>query len=241
MYWGCERRGGCYRNLLTSSPLFAAFLALAAVYFFWGTTYLGIRVALEGLPPLVLVSLRFTSSGIILLCAAFFLKAHIPRGRELWRTALNGMGTLAIANTCLTIAEQWVPAGLAALFVTTSPFWMLGVDALIPGGETFRPRLLWGMMIGLGGTLLLLIPDSSSRGAPSGYLLGFAILQLGNLGWSAGSILQRRLPTRAHPIVAGAVQQLATGLLYAAPAYFFQGDRVVRLSSLVALLPRWSL
>ena len=139
---------------------------------------------------------------------------------------MNGFGTLAIANTFLVISEQWIPAGIAALFVTTSPFWMVGMESLIPGGEKFRPRVLWGMGIGLLGALLLLLPDEGQTGLKPGYLAGFLILQLGNLGWSAGSILQRRLPTRAHPIVAGAVQQLATGLLFALPAYFLQGDNV---------------
>ena len=69
---------------MTRHPSFRAYAALASVCFFWGTTYLGIRMALESFPPLMLVSLRFSVSGAILLAAAFLRGAHLPKGRELW-------------------------------------------------------------------------------------------------------------------------------------------------------------
>ena len=74
-------------------------MALAAVCFFWGTTYLGIRVALETLPPATLVALRYLISGSVLLGASWAVRAHIPTGRELWLTALFGaiiLGMMAL-------------------------------------------------------------------------------------------------------------------------------------------------
>lgn len=202
----------------------AAWVALLCVYFFWGTTYLAIRVAIETTPPVVLVAIRFTISGTLLLLASRWKGEHIPglRDPEFWRTALCGLGTLAIGSTCLSVAEQWIPGGLAALFVTTAPFWMIGVDALVPGGERFHKPVLWGMLLGLAGVLLLLLPSGTGGGEAmtSKVIVAFLVLQLGNLGWSVGSIYQRRMPTRAHPIVSGAVQQMATGVLFWIPALF---------------------
>lgn len=202
----------------------AAWVALLCVYFFWGTTYLAIRVAIETTPPVVLVAIRFTISGALLLIASRWKGEHIPglRDPEFWRTALCGLGTLAIGNTCLSVAEQWIPGGLAALFVTTAPFWMIGVDALVPGGERFHKPVLWGMLLGLAGVLLLLLPSGTGgdQAMTSKVIVAFLVLQLGNLGWSVGSIYQRRMPTRAHPIVSGAVQQMATGVLFWIPALF---------------------
>jgi drug/metabolite transporter (DMT)-like permease len=172
----------------------------------------------------VLVAVRYTISGVLMLVASRWKRQHIPgvRDPEFWRTALCGFGTLAIGNTCLTVAEQWIPAGLAALFVTTSPFWMVGIDALIPGGERFHKPLLWGMLIGLVGVLLLLLPTSevAEAGAPTtaSLITAFLVLQLGNVGWSVGAIFQKRMPSKAHPIVSGAVQQLTTGMLFWIPA-----------------------
>ena len=195
-----------------------AWIALLCVYFFWGTTYLGIRIALESMPPLFLVAARYLLSGTLLLIAARWKGAHIPAtgSREFRLTALFGLLTLGIGNTALAIAEQWTPAGLASLFSVTSPFWMIGLDAAIPGGERFRPRVLWGVLICLCGVGILLAPGATA--ISSGAVLGFFVIQAGNVGWSSGSILQRRLATQANPIVSGAIQQLATGLFFTIPA-----------------------
>ena len=198
-------------------PQWKSYLALVAVCFFWGTTYLGIRMALESFPPLVLVAARYTISGVIMLGAALLLRIRLPSGRELVRTALNGLLILGIGNGCLAFAEQWIPSGLAALFITTSPFWMIGLEALVPGGETLHGPTIAGMCIGFAGVGILVLPGGLG-GVSGAVLAGFLVLQLGCAGWSAGSILQRRVPTTAHPIVSGAVQQLVTGLVFIVPA-----------------------
>lgn len=200
-------------------PKFPAYVALAAVCFFWGTTYLGIRMALETFPPLVLVATRYLLSGSILIAAAVARGAHLPRGSELSRTALYGVVTLGVGNGCLAYAEQWIPSGLAALFIVLSPFWLVGIEAAIPGGEPLHWPTVGGMLVGLLGVGFLIGPDILRIGEGGGKTIaGFALLQLGTLGWCLGSILQRRLPTQAHPVVSGAVQQLATGLAYLLPA-----------------------
>ena len=195
-------------------------MALAAVCFFWGTTYLGIRIALESMEPQVLMGLRYTISGIILLAVAYFSKANLPTGRELWYTALYGVMIIGTGTGCLVFAEQWVPSGLAAVFITLSPFWMIGMDALIPGGERLHGPTILAMLVGFGGTTLLVAPEIVSEGFGGPLLRGFLMIQLGCGGWCLGSILQRRHQTKAHPVVSGAVQQLATGLVFAVPALF---------------------
>ena len=195
-------------------------MALAAVCFFWGTTYLGIRIALESMEPQVLMGLRYTISGIILLAVAYFSKANLPTGRELWYTALYGVMIIGTGTGCLVFAEQWVPSGLAAVFITLSPFWMIGMDALIPGGERLHGPTILAMLVGFGGTTLLVAPEIVSEGFGGPLLRGCLMIQLGCGGWCLGSILQRRHQTKAHPVVSGAVQQLATGLVFAVPALF---------------------
>jgi drug/metabolite transporter (DMT)-like permease len=203
---------------LPRHPHFQAYLALAAVCVFWGTTYLGIRIALESMTPAVLMALRYTISGIILLVVAYFSNAHIPRGRELWYTALYGVIIIGTGTGCLVYAEQWVPSGLASVFITVSPFWMVGVEALIPGGVRLHGPTIVAMLVGLAGTVLLVAPEAMQEGFGGPLLRGFLLLQIGCAGWALGSILQRRHQTKAHPVVSGAVQQLATGLAFAVPA-----------------------
>ena len=204
--------------MLSRHPHFWAYLALAAVCLFWGTTYLGIRMAVESMAPAVLVSLRYLSSGGLLLAAALIVKARLPCGKELWYTALFGVIIIGIGNGCLAFAEVWIPSGLAALFITTSPFWMIGMEALIPGGEGLHAPTILGMLVGLAGSILLVAPSAIREGINGPLLRGFLILQLGCCAWAFGSILQRRHTTKAHPVVSGAVQQLATGLIYILPA-----------------------
>jgi drug/metabolite transporter (DMT)-like permease len=205
---------------LQRHPHFQAYLALAAVCFFWGTTYLGIRIAVETIEPSVLMFLRYTISGTILLTVAYFSKAHLPSGRELWYTALFGVIIIGGGTGCLVYAEEWLPSGLAAVFITLSPFWMIGIDALIPGGERLHGPTIFAMLVGLAGTALLVAPEIVREGFGGPLLRGFVLLQAGAAAWCLGSILQRRHQTTAHPVVTGAVQQLATGLVFAVPAFF---------------------
>jgi drug/metabolite transporter (DMT)-like permease len=175
-------------------------------------------MALESMPPLVLVATRYTISGVLIVAGAWLSGQHIPRGRELWLTARNGIIVLGIGNGCLAFAEQWIPSGLAALFITLSPFWMVGIETLIPGGERLHWPTISGMLIGLAGVGFLIAPALEGGGLNRAMIAGFLTLQLGCAGWSLGSILQKRQVTRAHPAVSGGIQQLATGLALILPA-----------------------
>ena len=201
---------------MTKYPEFKAYAALAAVCFFWGTTYLGIRIGLESLSPLALVSFRYLLSGSILVIAALLKGTPLPHRKELTRTAMNGVIMLGFGNGCLAFAEQWIPSGLAALILTMSPFWMVGLEALVPGGEPLHGPTIAGMLIGLAGVAFLMTPGGWA-GWQGGMAAGFVTLQLGCAGWAFGSILQRRTRTAAHPVFSGAIQQLATGIVFLFP------------------------
>ncbi|MGA2137129.1 MAG: EamA family transporter [Bryobacteraceae bacterium] len=197
----------------SSHPHLRAYLALAAVCFFWGTTYLGIRMSLESFPPLLLVCARFVISGSLMLAFIAWRGLKLPRGRDLRAACLSGVLVLGIGNGGLVLAEQWVPSGVACLIITVSPFWMVGVEALW-GGEPLHLPSIVGMLVGLGGAALLFAPDVHGHTFNAGLLRGFLVLQFGMAGWAFGSIYQRRQVSGVHPIVIGAVQQLAAGLSF---------------------------
>lgn len=209
-------------------PHAGAYIALACVCFFWGTTYLGIRVALESVSPIRLMALRYVFSGSVLLIGARLAGARFPTRREAWRTALYGLLTIGVSTGALSFSELWVPSGLASLFASLQPFWLVSVEALTPGGERLHWPSIGGMLIGLTGVALLLLPGGSAvavnQGAGAHTMLGgFLLLQFGALCWAMGSVGQRRLQGRAHPFVSGGVQQLATGIVYAIPALIEPG------------------
>jgi drug/metabolite transporter (DMT)-like permease len=175
-------------------------------------------MALESFSPTTLVCIRYLISGTVMLAVAPFTGAHMPRGRELWLTVGWGIVTLGLGNGCLAFAEQWVPSGLAALFVTTSPFWLVGAEALAPRGEPLHWPTVRAMVIGVAGVAFLVGPAAVDFNANPKVLGAFVLLQLGCAGWSVGSIAQRKITAKAHPFVQGAVQQFATGLVFAIPA-----------------------
>ncbi|HEX4750180.1 MAG TPA: EamA family transporter [Bryobacteraceae bacterium] len=193
-----------------------------AVCFFWGTTYLGIRVAVETVPPLYMISVRYIISGAILLVAAAMGGARLPKGRELLYTAVCGIICIGIGNGFLAIVEQWIPSGLAALFYTTSPFWMVGIDALLPAGKRPRGLTVLGLLIGIGGVAYLVLPEARAQGLTGSSMLGFLLLQVSGIGWALGALLQKRVHTQSAPLVNGAVQQLAAGLAVGVPAMFLE-------------------
>jgi drug/metabolite transporter (DMT)-like permease len=210
-----EVRSACYPEGLSRHPLFKPYAALVAVCFFWGTTYLGIRMALETFPPLALVSTRYIVSGAILLAYARARGLYLPRGKELAEACFSGFFTLCIGNGALVFAETFIPSGMAGLIITISPFWMVGMEALLPGGERLHAPTIGGMAVGLAGAALLFTPDPGSTAVNRYVLQGFLLLQIGMAGWSFGSISQRRSAGKAHSVIAGAVQQLAAGLILA--------------------------
>jgi len=212
---------------LGTHPQLRAYAALAAVCLFWGTTYLGIRMSLESFPPIALVGIRYLISGAILCVALPLCGIHLPRGRELWFTALYGVIVIGLGNGALVFAEQWVPSGLASIFITTSPFWMTGLEAALPGGERLRPATIAGMLVGLAGTVVLVSRGALDHSQNAVALLGgFLLLQFGCAGWATGSILQRRYASKAHPVVSGAVQQLATGVVFGLLALIVPGHPI---------------
>lgn len=200
------------QSLSHAGPPEAAWWSLAAVCFFWGTTYLGIRVALEGFSPMLLLASRFLLSGSLILAFALWRKWPLPRGPALWWPVGTGLLTLGVGNYLLTVAETFIPSGLAALFITVAPFWMVGFDALIAGGDRVRPKAFIGMMVGFTGAVALVAPEAMRAGLGGNTVKGFLLLQISCAAWCLGSIIQKRRTEQAHPILVGAVQQLTVGV-----------------------------
>ncbi|MCX6629875.1 MAG: EamA family transporter [Candidatus Solibacter sp.] len=215
---------------MSRHPLFKPYLALVAVCFFWGTTYLGIRMALESFPPMLLVCVRYMISGTMMLVFSRARGLYLPKGQELAWACFSGLLTLGVGNGALVASETLIPSGIAGLIVTISPFWMVGVDALLPGGERLHAPTIAGMAVGLAGAALLFTPDAGVGAIDHKLVIGFLLLSLGMAGWSFGSIIQRRKAGKAHPVIAGGVQQMAAGLAMI-PIALWSGDLTIRWST----------
>src|SRR5579872_1835327 len=136
---------------------FAVILAFGLVYFFWGSTYLGIDIAVEHIPPALMCAIRFLIAGVFMLayCALRGRKVLYSPTR-LGRMAVVGVLLLLGGNLTLSYAEMHVATGLAALIIAVTPLWFLVLDSLLLGDHHIAPRGKIGLSLGVAGLLVLL-------------------------------------------------------------------------------------
>jgi drug/metabolite transporter (DMT)-like permease len=187
-----------------------AYAAWTAVCLIWGTTYLGIRICLETMPPFLMGGLRWVVAGTMLSAFLAARGVHMPP-RESWGTlTVLGFLLLVLGNGGVVWAEQWVPSGLTAVIVASSPFWMVGVERAV-GGERLTARTLAGLSIGFAGIVLLVWPELTSSAI--GFGAGVLALQLAELGWALGSSYSKRHMERADALGVAAGEMIAGGLI----------------------------
>jgi drug/metabolite transporter (DMT)-like permease len=189
--------------------------AFAALYLIWGSTYLGIRLAIESIPPLLMAGTRFFLAGLIMFVIAR-LQAPAKLSRAGWRSAfVVGACLLFFGNGGVTVAEQWVPSGLASLLVATVPIYMALLAWLTGSSGRPRPLVLAGLAGGFVGVGILVGPAlTSAPGDQSSHAgLGMLILLFGSLVWSIGSLYSRHAHASASPLFSSAQTMLCGGAL----------------------------
>lgn len=206
-------------TLRSSDHYRSAYLAWLSVCLLWGTTYLGIRVALETIPPATVGALRYLVAGGVLAIVLRLRGEHLP-GPSHWRgLALLGFLMIAVGNGGVIWAEQWVPSGIAAVVVAAFPFWMTGLEAALPGGERLTARGVTGLVIGFFGILMLVWPELTAGGELGRQFgIGVIALQLACIGWALGSSYSRRHARGENALGAAALQMIFGGLFMALAA-----------------------
>jgi drug/metabolite transporter (DMT)-like permease len=184
-------------------------LALGIVYVVWGSTYLAIAIAVETLPPLLYSGIRFALAGLVLAAWLAFRRVDVRISRrELGGAAAVGILMLAGGNGLVSLAERTVPSGVAALIVASIPLWIV-VYRMI-AGEHVRRDLLAGVLLGLVGVAILVVPGGLNGTIdPVGALLLFGA----TLSWALGTFLSPRLHTPRNALVSTAYQMLAGGVV----------------------------
>jgi drug/metabolite transporter (DMT)-like permease len=194
------------------APLVAAF---GAVYVIWGSTYLGILWAIETMPPLLMASVRFLTAGGLLFAWAKARGSAVgavprPDGGQWRAAAIAGGLMLGGGNGAVTVAEQWVPSGIAALLVASVPLFLVVLDALF--GSRTRPsvRAQVGLVVGFGGVALLAGSPGVGQGGPLEMVGGLLILG-GCAAWAAGSLYLRYAPSPPQPLLWVGMQMICGG------------------------------
>jgi drug/metabolite transporter (DMT)-like permease len=172
------------------------------------------RIAIESYPPLLMAGTRHAVAGGVLAVFVTMRDIKLP-SRESWPGhAVLGALMVGAGNGFLIWAQQFVPSSVAAVMASTIPFWMVGVEASMPGGERMRARQLLGLLVGFGGIVLL--TSSGVRLVGVGdrqFLLGVVALQCSCCGWAIGSAYAKRHKREENVLAATALQILFGGLL----------------------------
>jgi len=184
-------------------------IALLTIYLVWGSTYLGIRYAVETIPPFLMAGTRFLLAGLILYAWRRLAGDPAPTRGQWLRASVVGLLMLLGGNGLLSLAEQHVASGIAALIIGSVPLWMTTIEALRPGGA--RPNILGilGLVVGFGGIALLVAPSLLSGNPLESQPLGILILLGASLFWSLGSIYSRTADLPDSTLLATAMEMLA--------------------------------
>jgi drug/metabolite transporter (DMT)-like permease len=197
--------------------------AFAAVYVFWGSTYLAIKYTIETLPPFLMAGTRFAFAGSILFLIARLSKDSERPKREHWKTSfIVGTFLLLGGNGAVVLAQHYISSSLSALLVATEPLWIVMLSWLWLNAGRPNWKVILGLIIGFVGVWLLITGQPVDTNGPGGYgqLIGTFAVMAGALSWATGSIYGLKSPTPKSSIMtagmqmmAGSVSLLAVGLL----------------------------
>jgi len=202
-----------------------------AIYLIWGSTYLGIRYAVETIPPLYTAGFRHLTAGVILLlwCLAKRLR---PTWAQVRASIIIGAFFFLGGHGTLHWAEQKVPSGLASLLVASEPIWVFILFAAAARQWRLNGTLLAGIFLGFGGVGLLMGRSALTSGP--GVFVGSLVVLLGAFSWGVGVVYSRRSHLSGHPLLLSALSLLAGSLqllLAGTVAREYRGFSIASVSS----------
>lgn len=190
-------------------------LAYAAVYIIWGSTYFFIEMAVKHIAPMILGGVRFFIAGTLMLLWVVSQKEKIWNLKAIFASVVSGFLMLFLGNGSVILAEQHLVSSFVAIFVASSPIWFLVLDR--PNwNENFKNKfIISGVIMGIVGVLFLFYEKLGGSGkTPSGTLWALFILIIGNIGWTMGSLYSKYTSNKVAASVISAWQMISAGLIF---------------------------
>jgi drug/metabolite transporter (DMT)-like permease len=182
-------------------------LALIALYLVWGSTYFGIKVAIETIPPFFHAGVRFLISGIILVAWQRAAGQQMPTRKQWISTAIIGSLLLLGGNGLVSWAEQFIPSGIAALIIASVPLFLVAAEAIRPNGVKPNWQSIVGLLIGFVGIYVLINPAEASTGTGLN-IYGVAALLSACLLWATGSVYSKSADLPKSALMSTGAQML---------------------------------
>ena len=209
---------------LQSKPSRTAYiLAFTAIYVIWGSTYLGIRVAVETIPPFLMAGMRFAIAGVLVFTVLKLRGAAWPTAVQ-WRDqSVAGIFLLLGGNALVTWSEQTVTSGVASLIAGSSPLMVVFLEWIRPGGRRPTWGLIAGVLVGITGIALLLGPGA----IPAGYrppAHGLIALFFASACWWIGSFYSKHCKSGTPLLVASSMQMITGSFTMLLTGILLGGD-----------------
>jgi drug/metabolite transporter (DMT)-like permease len=192
-----------------------AIFAWINVCVIWGTTYLVIRIGVGHMPPMLFAGIRWVIAGAAFMTVLKWRGTSLPKANEMVHLAVVGLALIGFGNGLVVFAEQWIHSGLAALLITTVPFFMVGMESLLPKGPKLNATILIGLIMGLAGVCLIFGKDIKYLADPDN-LIGVLALLGAVIFWSIGSLYSKYVKVDVHPLMGASVQMLMAGIVLSA-------------------------
>jgi drug/metabolite transporter (DMT)-like permease len=212
-------------------------LSFAGIYLIWGSTYLGVKFAVEGFPPLLMGGIRFMAAGLLFMLFAWFRNEGRPKLKD-WK---NGLIVGFVMNFCgqaLTfMAAAHIPSAIVALICATVPLWVTFFDRVFVSRQKLSLFTYSGLLIGFTGVVSLLKPDTATG---FNYLYALPVL-FSSMCWALGSILPKKLEMSSSTFSNLGIQLFSGSIFFIITSYFmgeFNTFHIenVSLKSLIALV-----
>ncbi len=216
-------------------PFVQAYLALAAICIIWGTTYTAIKFSLRDFPPYLLVGIRQTAAGLLLVGWAWATGRLVSltgmppaeRRRYLWRQALTGVCTITGGNGLITWGMQEVSSGLAAVIGSLTPVVVVLINLAWRGSERVNGLMIAGVLSGFGGLGLVFHHGWTDFLNPA-YRWGIAACFGSCFTWSLGTVMAKQWnDARVSPVLNAGLQVTAGGLGGFALSAFFDPHHTI--------------
>lgn len=191
---------------------FLIYLAFAAIYIIWGSTYIFIFLGLETIPPFMMMGLRFVTAGILLLIMLILQgKFQKPDLNSVLKNSIYGTLLLVGGTGSVMWAEQYVPTGIASIVVCSLPFWFLILDYPKWKSNFSNVTSLLGLIIGFTGVFTLF--ETNNNVLSNHFLIGIIVIIIGGISWALGSLFSRYYPTKLSTLMNVIMQFISAGII----------------------------
>ena len=189
-----------------------AYIALAAVSFFWGTTYLASKISAQHMPGLFVAGIRQFVSGVILV--SYFKSAGYswPDKKSWLKIAIQGVFLLCISNGLLTWAMEYIDSGLGAIIAGLVPLFVALFSILLLRFARFTPLMVAGLVIGFGG-IVIIFYEHFAQLVNSKYAVGIGMALVATLSWSFGTVFASRYKPKTEIMFSVGLQMLIAGCI----------------------------